>query len=153
MTNHNSFNRNRYYCLLSVLSISVFFCVFSNSAKAQNVITDFSPTNFTVVNQTAVPLNNYTNSFDTNVGGNSNRYRLTDTFDYQIRAIWYNQNIDLSEDFVINFTLSYGDGKRLDPIIGAGCSFVFTTQNPHNSLIGGNYTNCDLLSNSFGIRL
>ena len=148
---------------LSIISVTVIFLFTVSSAEAQvNTITDFSPSNFTIVDKT---INAYgppgISSFVSGVGGNPNRYRLTDTFGYQRSAIWYTGNIpngvgktlDLSKDFVASFRLSFGNGK-FNMGIADGIVFVLTTQQVHPNFIGGStsYIGYGDILNSFAVE-
>ncbi|MCL2040021.1 MAG: hypothetical protein FWG85_06295, partial [Bacteroidetes bacterium] len=137
--------------IISLVFVAVLLLCLSNVAEAQF---SFNSTNWTFVDKTPVPGNFNVSSFVAGVGGNPNHYVLSDTFVGQIFSCWHSQSLNLSQDFMFSFRITFGNGKQGYSDIADGVTFTLTTQPITDTLIGGptNYIGYVGIPNSFAIE-
>ena len=125
--------------ILTLLSIAALFLCFSTEAKANDTI-HFELSDFRVID-TLVHSNFSPKSSFLWYGPGTNRFRLTDTVPTQTVAMWHVGNtngvtLDMSKEWVFNFTLHFGNGT-VGRGIADGVVLIMTTSPVSDSLIGG----------------
>ena len=93
-----------YKLYMSLFAFTALLCFGSLELKAQ-----FDPSKFAVVDRTANTYSNGFSSFVTNVGNNPHRYQLTGNVQDQRSVIWHSTSLNLTENFVIDFKLNFGN--------------------------------------------